>query len=310
MKLKRLEFTLTRKCNSQCIHCQADASPLRKGVMQVKDAYEYLAEATSVSDLDSFMVFGGEPMLYPERTIAIFRKASQFSIPKITMITNGIWGKNKATAEKLATKLEKAGVAKLNISVDSFHIQHMPLEYPMNCALASLKAGIEDIVWNVAVIESIDADNEYDKETAQILEKLQPVGIDASTVKIMPVGRATKNLRQHFQQASLYGPCDEEPLTGNVIKNPGSICIEPSGSANICWHLPIGNAKSIPLKQLITEYDWRINPITRTLVKQGPTGLLKLPEARNHSFREEQYINKCHLCMEIRKTLKHHFPNA
>lgn len=76
MKLKRLEFTLTRKCNSQCIHCQADASPSRREVMQVKDAYNYLAEATAVSDLESFMVFGGEPMLYPKRVIAISKKAS------------------------------------------------------------------------------------------------------------------------------------------------------------------------------------------------------------------------------------------
>ena len=145
MNLKRLEFTLTRKCNSQCIHCQVDASPLRKGVIEVKDAYNYLAEATAVSDLESFMIFGGEPTLYPKRAIAIFNKASQFRIPKIDMITNGIWGKNKAAAEKLAEKLETAGVNKVNISVDPFHIQHIPLEYPMNVALALLKAGIEDV---------------------------------------------------------------------------------------------------------------------------------------------------------------------
>ena len=113
MKLNRLEFTLTRKCNSQCIHCQADASPLRKGVMQAKDAYNYLAEANAVSDLESFMIFGGEPMLYPKRAIAIFNKASQFRIPKIDMITNGIWGKNKPTAEKLARELKTAGLTPL-----------------------------------------------------------------------------------------------------------------------------------------------------------------------------------------------------
>jgi len=73
--------------------------------MQVKDAYNYLAEATAVSDLKSFMVFGGEPRLYPKRAIAIFNKASQFTIPKINMITNGVWGKNKATAR--ATEIRK-----------------------------------------------------------------------------------------------------------------------------------------------------------------------------------------------------------
>jgi MoaA/NifB/PqqE/SkfB family radical SAM enzyme len=95
MNFKRLEFALTRRCNYQCIHCQAYASPLRKGVMQVKDAYNYLAEATAVSDLESFMIFGGEPMLYPKRAIAIFDKASQFRIPKIDMITMGSGAKTR-----------------------------------------------------------------------------------------------------------------------------------------------------------------------------------------------------------------------
>lgn len=310
MNLKRLEFTLTTKCNSQCIHCQADASPLRKDVMQVKDAYNYLTEATAISNIESFMIFGGESMLYPKRAIAIFKKASQLQIPKIEMITNGVWGKNKATTERLARKLKKAGVNDMNISVDAFHLQYIPLEYPRNAALASLKASIENVTWNVAVIKSINAANEYDKKTAQILKTLQPIGLEASTVKIVPAGRAIQNLRQYFQSTSLYGPCEEEPLTGNTLTNPESICIEPSGSANICWNLPIGNAKSIQLRRLITEYDWRRNQITRTLVEEGPTGLMKLPEARDYQFQEDQFINKCHLCMEIRKALKLYYPNA
>jgi len=310
MELKRIEFTLTRKCNSQCIHCQANASPLRKGAMQVKDAHNYLAEATAVSNLEPFMIFGGEPMLYPKRTTAIFNKASQLGIPSIDMITNGVWGKNKATAEELAKKLKAAGPNKVNMSVDAFHIQHIPLEYPMNAALALLKSGIEDIKWNVALIESINAANKYDKKTAQILKTLQPIGIEANTFRITPAGRAIQNLRQHFRPTSLYGPCEEEPLEGNTLTNPESICIEPSGSANICWNLPIGNAKSVPLKQLITEYDWRRDPITRILVEEGPVGLLKLPEARDYQFRQEQYINKCHFCTEIRKILKPHYSNA
>ena len=249
-------------------------------------------------------------MLYPKRAIAIFNTASQFRIPKIDMITNGVWGKNKATAEKLAIKLKTAGLNTINISADAFHLQFIPLEYPINAALASLKAGIEDIKWNVALIESINATNKYDKKTAQILKTLQPIGIDTNTFKIVPAGRAIQNLRQYLTPTSLYGPCEQEPLEGNTLINPESITIEPSGSANICWSLPIGNAKRVPLKSLITEYDWRRNPITRILVEEGPTRLLKLPEARDYQFQEEQYINKCHLCTETRKTLKLDYPNA
>lgn len=106
MNLRRLELTLTTKCNSQCIHCQAEASPLGNEAMDVKDTRDYLAEAASVSNLGSFMVFGGEPMLYSERAIAIFEKANQLKIPEIEMITNGIWGNDVRKAEKLAKKLK------------------------------------------------------------------------------------------------------------------------------------------------------------------------------------------------------------
>lgn len=310
MKLQRLEFTLTTRCNSQCIHCQADASPSKSDVMDVEDAYNYLTDTAAISKLKSFMIFGGEPMLYPERAIAIINRAHELRIPKIEMITNGVWGRNKEAAEEFAVRLKTVGLSSVHISVDAFHLQYIPIEYPRNAALASLKAGIENIVWNVAVIESINAANEYDTKTVQVLRKLQPIGIDAHTVKIIPVGRAAQNLRHYFQPASLHGPCEGDPLEGNTLREPESICIEPSGSACICWKLPIGNAKSVPLRRLITEYEWRRNRVTRILVKEGPTGLLRLPEARSFRFREERYVSKCHLCIDIRRALKPHYPNA
>jgi MoaA/NifB/PqqE/SkfB family radical SAM enzyme len=271
--------------------------------MNVKDAHNYLTEAASISDLKSFMVFGGEPMLYSARAIAIFKKAHQLNIPKISMLTNGIWGKDKQEAETLALKLKAAGLNTLGISVDAFHLQYIPLEYPRNAAQASLKAGIEQVTWNVAVMESINATNQYDKKTSQILKTLEPVGIEAHIHKVMPVGRALQKIPKHFQHSSLDGPCEGEQPIGNVLTNPDSICIEPSGSVNICWDLTIGNAKKTPLGQILSEYDWRKNPIIRTLVEEGPLGLLKFCEKLRYGFQQGQYINKCHLCIEIRKYL-------
>jgi len=249
------------------------------------------------------MVFGGEPMLYPELTIAIFKKAHQLWIPRIDMITNGIWGKDKKKAEKWAEKLKAAGLNKVNMSVDAFHVQHIPIEYPRNAALALLKAGVEEVKWNVAVIESIDAENEYDKETKQIVKKLEPIGIDVNIVKIMPVGRAVQNLCEFFQHTPLHGPCEGDPILGTPLTNPDSICIEPSGKVDICWNLAIGNAKEKPLSRIISEYEWRKNPTVKILVEEGPMGLLESIEKRPYRLQENQCINKCHLCMEIRKIL-------
>jgi MoaA/NifB/PqqE/SkfB family radical SAM enzyme len=272
--------------------------------MEIKDACDYLAEATSVSKLQSFMVFGGEPMLFPDRVIAMFKEANRLRIPRIEIITNGVWGKHRKTAEKSAEELKTAGLNDANVSVDAFHVQHTPIDYPRNAALALLRAGVKDVRWNVAVAESIDAENEYDKRTKQILEELEPVGIKAGFVKIMPVGRAVKSLQEFFPPEPLYGACQGEPIIGNNLTSPESICIRPSGWVDICWNLPIGNAKKTPLGRIINEYDWRNDRMISTLAKEGPAGLLEFPEAKHFQLQKNQYINKCHLCIEIRRALK------
>ena len=303
MNIRRLEFTLTTKCNSQCIYCQADASPLKTEVMSLEDIRNYLDEAVSVSNLESFMVFGGEPMLFPDRAISAFEKAHEQRIPKISMLTNGVWGKNRAKAEELACRMKKSGLNILGISVDAFHSQFTPLEYPQRAALASIQAGIADVTWNVAVVESLSGKNKYDRKTSKILKLLEPVGIEAHVHKVLPVGRAARNLRQYLKRESLHGPCIGDPILENALTSPECITIEPSGEVSICWNLAIGNAKQKPLDQIIRDYEWKRNPIIRTLVEEGPMGLLKDARRKGFRFRNAQYVNKCHLCIEVRRIL-------
>jgi hypothetical protein len=269
--------------------------------MDVRDARNYLTEAVKVADLKSFMVFGGEPMLHPTEAIAIFKKAQQLKIPSIDMLTNGIWGRDKETAERLAKKLENAGLNTLGISVDAFHLEHIPLECPRNAAQASLEAAIEKVTWNVAVIESLNGANHYDKMTAHILKELEPVGIEAHIHKVVAAGRALQTIPQYFQKTRLDGPCEGETPMENTLTNPQCLTIEPSGSVNICWHLSIGNARETPLSRVISEYDWQRNPLIRTLVEEGPMGLLERQKSRAGRFEKSKCVNKCHLCVEVRK---------
>jgi hypothetical protein len=278
--------------------------------METREGCNYLTEAVAVSKLESFMIFGGESMLYPERAIAIFERAHQLRIPRIELITNGVWGRSKKMAEKLAMKLKAAGVNEVNMSVDAFHLQYIPLEYPLNAAMASVKAGIEKVTWNVAIMESLAAENEYDSRTAQILKKLEFTGLPVSPVNIMLMGRAALNLHQFFQVTSVDGACVGDSIIGNPLKEPESICIEPDGSVDVCWHLRIGNAKEMPLSRIIMDYDWRKNPIIEILVREGPVGLRRLLKENKHSFQEDKDISKCHFCVEIRKALKRFYPDA
>lgn len=303
LNVQRLEFTLTNRCNAKCMYCQAEASPLKSELMDLSDTRKYLVEASSASNLESFMVFGGEPMLFPNLAISAFEKARELGIPRIEMLTNGIWGRNKARAKELAVKLRRSGLNDLGISVDAFHYQFIPLEYPRNVAVASVEAGIKEVTWNVAVLESQNSKNKYDRKTAEILGILAPVGIEAHVHQVLPVGRAVSKLRPYLKQESLEGPCAGDPILETELTDPECITMEPSGDVQICWHMTVGNAKEKPLSRIIREYDWRKNTIIKTLVEEGPMGLVESVERNGFHFRENRYLSRCHLCIEIRRTL-------
>lgn len=305
MTIKRLEFTLTETCNSRCLHCQGEHSPEKQGVMEIEDGLNYLEETASVAQLDSFMIFGGEPMLYPERAITLFQKAKALGIPKIELITNGFWGGDRSQVQKLAIKLKNAGVNEVSISVDAFHIMYIPLKFPRMAALASLTAGIDQVVWNVAVVEDQNAENRFDQLTNRILKTLASTRIEAHYNKVYPQGRARTSLRRFFPKQTLDGPC---PEAVKALIDPTCVTLDSRGWASICWSLSIGNAKKTPLSKLITNYDWRGHPVIQILVEEGPKELLRLPEADNFQFKGEMYIDRCHLCADIEKFLKPKYP--
>jgi len=273
--------------------------------MGVEDGLNYLEEAALVTKLDSFMIFGGEPMLYPEGAIKLFQRAKELGIPEIELITNGFWGTNLEEARKLASQLKEAGVTDVLISIDTFHFPHIPLNGPHNVALASLELGIQNVRWNVAILENIDASNKYDQQTKELLKTLSPLNIEAHFNKVLPQGRAKENLREFLPKQSPKGGCPEKKT---ALVNPNCISLDPAGWASICWNMAIGNAKRVPLSKLLTNYDWEKHPITKTLVEKGPLGLMSLRESEGFDFQEKKYIDRCHLCSELRKFMRKTYP--
>ena len=56
------------------------------------------------------------------------------------------------------------------------------------------------------------------------------------------------------------------------------------------------------------EYDADTHPIISVLMTEGPIGLTRIPPASGFALREDGYVDKCHLCQEIRTYLSSHFP--
>ena len=49
-------------------------------------------------------------------------------------------------------------------------------------------------------------------------------------------------------------------------------------------------------------------PVIRTLMHEGPLGLTRLPAGDGFELRPEGYVDKCHLCYEIREHPRPAYP--
>ncbi len=116
MVISYLRVSITQSCNLKCFYCRPDNSPF-----QMKDeylSYEEIArivKAMTRYGLEKVRITGGEPLIRPkvERLIKLLREIPK--IKDISLTTNGL------TLYKHAEKLKKAGLDRLNISLDSLN---------------------------------------------------------------------------------------------------------------------------------------------------------------------------------------------
>ena len=85
------------------------------------------------------------------------------------------------------------------------------------------------------------------------------------------------------------------------------IHLDPYGNMQTCCGVIVGNADRTPLPELMAAGFGAGNPIVSALQEEGPVGLLRMAEARG--YRRERYVQKCHLCWQVRKFLRPHYPH-
>jgi len=98
--------------------------------------------------------------------------------------------------------------------------------------------------------------------------------------------------------------CKGAPWVCGDFLHPPSIEIDADGWVMLEHGISIGNTRDRSLPDLLDAYDPERHPIISVLLKDGPLGLTRLPEAEGFRLRPEGYISKCHLCCEIRNHLR------
>lgn len=288
--LTSIHFLLTYKCTSECDHCFLYCSPQAEGTFTLEQLRRAFTEIGRIKSITGVYFEGGEPFLFYPLMIEGMRIARSMGL-SVGIVTNSYWATSLEDAKVWLKPLAELGIVDLSLSDDSLHYEN-PETSPAKIAIeAATQLGIPA---DTICIESPTATVEEKADAT----KGEPV--TGGSVKFR--GRAVEKLAASVATRSWkeLTTCPHEDL-----ENPERVHVDSLGNVHLCQGLLMGNMWQEPLSQLITNYNPHSHPVCAPLIKGGPALL-----AREYGFEpEEGYIDECHLCYLVRRSLVTRFPH-
>ena len=302
INLNRLEFIASYQCSSRCRHCAVGKLSASSARLDPDLAAGVLRELSQQYDLQSVMIFGGEPLLYPDFVRAVLHEATALDIPRREIITNGYWTNDTNKTLDIARVLAGAGVNKINVSVDAFHQEHIPVEKVVISVKALWDAGIRDMKWNPCWLDSEDDANEYNLKTRAILDELnRTLPLETGSGNVMePRGRALEHFQSFFKPAFDWSTqsCADTPYTDR-LDDICSLCVEPNGDIPVCGYV-LGNVTETAVTRVLDDYNPYNDPHLKIILEQGIEGLVREARSRGIPLRETGYYSVCDMCQSLR----------
>ncbi len=233
--LNKIEFPITYKCTSNCMHCSVADKRTRPEHIDGKAAARAVKSLSEGYNIKTVLTFGGEPLLYPEDVFLIHSAARDAGIEDRVIITNGCFSGSSEVIAETAKNLIESGCNRILVSVDAFHQKNIPPEPVMTFTAYVMSLAPKAVSLQPAWIEGPQGNNEYDCETRAIIAKFWTAGLGADINGgniVYPEGNAKKYLSEFFEPGKIYvNPYEEDP---EDIK---TVSVEPDGSlfdGNIC----------------------------------------------------------------------------
>lgn len=173
-EINYLRLSVTEKCNLSCFYCRSN--PLECGKVAGKelltvDNYRTLGQVAVALGMTRIRLTGGEPLIRPDILQIVAVLSSIHGLKDLSLTTNGI------LLEKMAFDLAKAGLKRVNISLDSLdetNFRNITKGGKLRSTLAgieqSLQAGLTPIKINVVLLKGIN-DHEIEKFLALTMDK-------------------------------------------------------------------------------------------------------------------------------------------
>jgi radical SAM protein with 4Fe4S-binding SPASM domain len=228
----------------------------------------YLNEAAS-NEATWVSFTGGEPFLYPDLLGNSIGYASSLGL-RIEVVTNSYWANSFEDAMQSLIPLKENGLDVLNLSVDDYHQEQIPLENIRNSFRAAEKTGLKTVFMITLKKDS--------KITAESLKKIfegktllkigeskagDPDGLIIES-PFIPIGRG-ENIKEEVYNEGKSSTLCREMLTDIGIKPDGAVmpCCGPLG---VLEEASLGNLREESLSSIL-ERAWN-NPLFTDIREQ------------------------------------------
>lgn len=219
-KISYLRISLTDHCNLRCVYCMPEDMVFRPNAELMQDD-EILLLVRLFTELGfyKFRLTGGEPTIRAQ-VVELVREIARIpGVERLTMTTNGV------RLDKLAQPLAKAGLQRVNISLDTLNPERFrrltrwgTLEDVWRGIHAAEEAGLVPIKINAVIVRGY---NEADVVDLARLTQDHPWQV--RFIEMMPFAGATQFQRIHLVTAEEIQTSIEKKLGGLEVVNGGKL---------------------------------------------------------------------------------------
>lgn len=192
-RVNYVRMSVTDRCDFRCVYCMDEEMTFvpRSEVLTLEEM-EFIARAFVELGVQKIRLTGGEPLVRSGIIQLCEAIAAIPGLNELVMTTNG------SQLTKLATELKRAGVRRLNISLDSLDENKFreltrtgELQKVLSGIDAALDAGFQRIKLNAVVLNGRN-----ENEVLPLVDFALRKGLDLSFIEEMPLGAISEHSRK------------------------------------------------------------------------------------------------------------------
>lgn len=265
-KISYLRLSVTEQCNLNCFYCRLDSSSCSvedvDGRSLSREEFVKIGKAAASLGMDRIRLTGGEPLLYPHIVNLVSDLSVIPGIKDLSMTTNACF------LHEMALPLAKAGLKRVNISLDSLQAVTYrkitnggALKNVLKGIENALKYGLTPLKINMVLLRGIN-----DREIKDFARMTLDRPLDIRFIEYMPIADENRNawedrflsLENVVEACSTLGKL--EPVQGDHGGGPAQYYRIDSGIGKIGLISPLSRHFCRDCNRLRVTSDGKIKP--------------------------------------------------